>query len=73
MSNTVWACPECDEPKVQPRQGEPWADDTDADYYCSDCGAYFDEPAERESNRHGDGGSELKRKLLQTNTEVHHD
>jgi transposase-like protein len=49
-SDTVDACPECDSASFTrrsrgfsavPRQ-------SDARYQCSDCGAYFDDPVERE-------------------------
>ena len=69
----VAACPDCDAAKVQPRKGEDWADDTDADYYCSDCGAYFDDLKKRTADGHTRGGSTMRAKLLNTDSEVNYE
>jgi predicted RNA-binding Zn-ribbon protein involved in translation (DUF1610 family) len=65
MTETVSVCPECDEPDIR-RQSKraasadspqrKWEELAHKDFNrhkCCDCGAEFDEPAERERRKHG--------------------
>jgi len=45
---TVMACPECDNASITVLSpGSPSGSDAPGNYYCSECGSYFDTPNQR--------------------------
>jgi transposase-like protein len=66
MSDTVAACPECDEGSIQMnRPGGHHAEVDTGRYRCSVCQATFDEPNERERRNPGSASrSGLAKRLL---------
>lgn len=54
-ADTILVCPECDRAHVLASNGKPNRTAVETDYYCTDCGARFDTPVERERKWGGSG------------------
>jgi hypothetical protein len=65
----IGVCPECDSSDIRTRSSGLNAG-IESDWYCRDCGARFDDPAEREPRRDHTGPTSTRtKKLLETDSD----